>query len=237
VDPRESRLLKLFERHTKGRIDVARVPTVADLRARRLELTRAALAEAIKAGGLERYRPCVDALAKDHDLMDVALAAVKLAHQAAGGDREEDEEGEGVEDFGGYDRDERPRRGGYEERGGRDERPARGDRPQRAERGPREERAPREERVAREDRDRGPTGATARVYVGAGRNAGVRPQDLVGAIANEAGIEGHRIGSIQIEDKYSVVELPEEWIDRVVKAMAKSTVKGKKASIRRFVES
>ena len=57
-------------------------------------MTREALSAAIAAGGLEQYRPCVAALAREHDLMDVALAAVKLAHQAAGGDREDDEGGE-----------------------------------------------------------------------------------------------------------------------------------------------
>jgi ATP-dependent RNA helicase DeaD len=230
VDPRESRLLKLFERVTKGRIDVARVPTIADLRARRLELTRASLAGAIAAGELERYRAVVDALAREHDLMDVALAAVKLAHQASGGDREDADENDEVQDLGGYERDERPRRQDH------DDRAPRGARPQKGERAPREERVPREERAPTKERRFVPGGATARVYVGAGRDVGTRPQDLVGAIANEAGIEGHRIGSIEIQDKYSVVELPEELIDRVVKAMAKSSVKGKKASVRRFVE-
>jgi ATP-dependent RNA helicase DeaD len=92
ADPRESRLLQQFERQTKGKIERAQVPTVADLRARRLELTRAALREAILAGGLDHYRVAVETLAQEHDLMDIALAAVKLAHEAAGGDHEEDEE-------------------------------------------------------------------------------------------------------------------------------------------------
>ena len=86
ADPRESRLLRQFELQTKGKIEIAQVPTVADLRARRLELTRAALREAILAGGLDHYRVAVESLAQEHDLMDIALAAVKLAHQAAGGD-------------------------------------------------------------------------------------------------------------------------------------------------------
>jgi ATP-dependent RNA helicase DeaD len=92
ADPRESRLLQQFERQTKGKIERAQVPTVADLRARRLELTRAALREAILAGGLDHYRVAVETLAQEHDLMDIALAAVKLAHEAAGGDHEEDDE-------------------------------------------------------------------------------------------------------------------------------------------------
>ena len=56
ADPRESRLLKLFERHTKGRIEIAQVPTVADLRARQLDALRATLSDAIAAGGLDEYR-------------------------------------------------------------------------------------------------------------------------------------------------------------------------------------
>ena len=87
ADPRESRLLRIFERHTKGKIELAQVPTAADLRARRLELTRASLRDAIAAGELDQYRVVVESLAQEHDVMTVALAAVKLAHQAAGGDK------------------------------------------------------------------------------------------------------------------------------------------------------
>ena len=69
ADPRESRLLRLFEQQTKSKIEIAQVPTIADLRARRLELTRAALHEAILAGGLDHYRVAVESLAQEHDLM------------------------------------------------------------------------------------------------------------------------------------------------------------------------
>ncbi|CAA9384702.1 MAG: DEAD-box ATP-dependent RNA helicase DeaD (CshA), partial [uncultured Phycisphaerae bacterium] len=100
ADPRESRLLRIFERHTKSRINIAMVPTVADLRARRLELTRAAVRETILAGDLDRFRVCVESLAQEHDLMSVALAAVKLAHQASGGDKDGDGDGDGVADDG-----------------------------------------------------------------------------------------------------------------------------------------
>src|SRR6185503_12030787 len=50
---------------------------------------------------------------------------------------------------------------------------------------------------------------TTRLFVGAGRAAGMRPSDLVGAIANEAGLAGDRIGSIQIAEGFSLVEVPE----------------------------
>jgi len=210
ADPRESRLLRVFERQVKGRIEVAQVPTVADLRARRLELTRAALREAILAGGLDRYRVAVESLAQEHDLMDIALAAVKLAHQAGGRDGEDDD---GTEEF------EEPR-------------PAGGKRAAHPE--------------AREDGGdgdadtpggrRGGGGRTSRVYVGAGRSAGIRPQDLVGAIAGESGIQGKQIGAIEIYDKYAIVELPEEVVEDVLRAMRRSPIKGRKVTVRRFVE-
>jgi ATP-dependent RNA helicase DeaD len=58
---------------------MATVPTVADLRSRRLELTRATLRESIIAGGLDTYRVVVESLAAEFDVMDVAAAAVKQA--------------------------------------------------------------------------------------------------------------------------------------------------------------
>ena len=82
-------MLKTIERVTKQKISIEKVPTVADLRARRLELTRAALHESILADDLDHYRVVVDTLTDEFDVMEVALAAVKLAHEAggAGGER------------------------------------------------------------------------------------------------------------------------------------------------------
>ena len=79
VEPREHRLLKSFERATKQRIAVQKLPTVADVRARRLDLTRAALHETLVDDDLEPYRVVVDTLSDEFDVMQIALAAVKLA--------------------------------------------------------------------------------------------------------------------------------------------------------------
>ena len=67
------------------------MPTVADLRARRLELTRAALHESLLEDDLEHFRVVVETLTDEFDVMEVALAAVKLAHEATGGRTDEDE--------------------------------------------------------------------------------------------------------------------------------------------------
>ena len=47
-----------------------------------------------------------------------------------------------------------------------------------------------------------------RIFVAAGRADGLRPQDLVGAIANETGLPGRAVGAIDILDRFSFVEVP-----------------------------
>ena len=77
-------MLKTIERTTGVRIAVEKVPTVADLHARRLELTRAALRESLLSDSdeFEHFRSVIDSLSDEFDIVEVALAAVKLAHEA-----------------------------------------------------------------------------------------------------------------------------------------------------------
>ena len=72
-----------------------------------------------------------------------------------------------------------------------------------------------------------------RVYVGAGRKSGVRPGDLVGAIANEAGVDSSNIGAIEIADRFSLVEVPERMAERIIDALRSTTIKGKRVPVRR----
>lgn len=72
-----------------------------------------------------------------------------------------------------------------------------------------------------------------RLFVGSGRAAGVRPKDLVGAIAGETSLSGKQIGAIEIADKFSLVEVPESSVDEVIMAMKRTTIKGRKANVRR----
>jgi ATP-dependent RNA helicase DeaD len=72
-----------------------------------------------------------------------------------------------------------------------------------------------------------------RLFVGAGRQAGIRPQDLVGAITGESRLQGRDIGAIEIADRFSLVEVPEGAADDVIAALRGSTIKGKRAKVRR----
>jgi ATP-dependent RNA helicase DeaD len=196
AEPREHRMLKAIERQTKQRITVQKIPTVADLRARRLELTRAALHESLLEDDLEQFLAVVEPLADEFDVMEVALAAVKLAYDSSGATVDESEIPEVSYQPG---RDGRDRRDG-----GR-----------------------------RERRSRGPAEGMTRLFVGAGRSAGIRPQDLVGAIAGESRLSGRDIGTIEIADRFSLVEIPERAADDVIKALRKTSIKGRKPTVRR----
>ena len=214
-EPREHRMLKNIEHATKRKIPIEKLPTVADLKARRLELTRASLREVLLAEeGLEEVRVVVETLANEFDVFDVALAAVRLAHDAVVGDGPEEEQDipEPV-----VRPSERPRNQG---------RPASGA----GRRGPRDG-AP-SGPGGRGGARRGSGGPTTRIFIGAGRAAGVRPQDLVGAIANEAGIPGRDIGAIEIGDKHSLVEVPTDVAENVVEALRATKIKGKRAVVK-----
>jgi ATP-dependent RNA helicase DeaD len=72
-----------------------------------------------------------------------------------------------------------------------------------------------------------------RLFVGAGRRAGIRPGDLVGAITGEAGIESRSIGAIEISDGFSLVEVPETIADDVIDALRATKLRGLKVTVRR----
>jgi ATP-dependent RNA helicase DeaD len=197
AEPREHRMLKAIERATKQRITVEKIPTVADLRARRLELTRATLNESLLEDDLEHFRTVVESLAEEYDVMEVALAAVKLAYDSSGAATDEEEI------------------------------------PQIAQRAERDGKGRREAGGRRERRGRTPAPGMTRLFFNVGRSAGIRPQDLVGAIAGESRLAGRDIGAIEIADRFSLVEVPEAAANEVITALRRSTIKGRKATVRR----
>ena len=67
-----------------------------------------------------------------------------------------------------------------------------------------------------------------------GRNAQIRPSDLVGAIASESNVSGKRLGYIGIEEKYSVVDVPAELASQIMKSMAGNSIRGKKVKVEMF---
>jgi ATP-dependent RNA helicase DeaD len=162
-----------------------------------LDLTRAALRESLLEDDLDSFRVVVESLADEFDIIEVALAAVKLAHDASGGESDEED----IPDVAAPpDRPARPQR----DEPGRSQRPA-----------------------------RAPAGGMTRLFVGTGREGGVRPQDLVGAITGETSLSGRDIGAIEIGQRFSLVEVPEGAADEVIESLRGSKIRGKKATVRR----
>jgi ATP-dependent RNA helicase DeaD len=230
VEPREHRLLRNIERVVGTRLAIGRIPTIADLRERRMELLRATIREQILEDGLERYRAVLEPLADEFDLFDLALAAVSLA-DGAGRSEEDEREIVPATLF-----EEQPPKGRAPTvtRAGRPGPTAPGDRRGPAgagdRRGPTAGRSP--GRAA--GRGGGPgVGGWARVWVGGGRRAGLRPGDIVGAITHEAGVTGADVGAIQIADAFALVDVRAEVADRVVSALGDATIRGKVLPIRR----
>jgi len=221
AEPREHRLLRAIESFTKQKIEVATVPTVADLRARRLDVTRASLREQLLAGDFDDVRVVVETLAQEFDIVDIAAAAVKLAHAAeAGADAEHEIPAAALQL-------ERP-----SGRGRASDGPARS--PKRFSGGAVVGRAG-EGRPARDRK--GPMEQSARLFIGAGREAGIRPGDLVGAITGEAGINSRDLGAIEIADRFSLIDVPESRAEDIMHALRATTLRGRKVSVRRDRES
>jgi ATP-dependent RNA helicase DeaD len=215
AEPREHRLLKNIERVSKQKIQIGKVPTVADLRERRLDITRASLREALLEEKFEQFQVVIDALSEEFDIVDIAAAAIKLAHEA---NAPSDDDERDIPSAPVYDD-----RGARE--GGRDSSRGGGDSRDRA--------AGRGRPAGGRDRPRVAGGNTTRIFIGIGRSAGVRPQDLVGAITGEAGLKGKDIGAIEIADRHSLVEVGNDVAEDVINALRGTTIRGKKMTVRR----
>ena len=82
----------------------------------------------------------------------------------------------------------------------------------------------------------GRTAGMAKVYIGAGREAGIRAGDLVGAIANEAGLNSNVIGAVEVMDRFSLVEVPEVLAREIIETLSRTRIKGQKVAVRLFLE-
>jgi ATP-dependent RNA helicase DeaD len=210
AQPREQGLLRGIERVVGRAIEVSPVPTIADLRARRVELLRSAIRETIEEDEFDGYREAIASLADDYDPLDIAAAAAKLAADATRGEEPENE----VEIPQWQNRPQGPRDDSRGPRGRRDsfDGPA---------------------REGGASRGRRPRANMTRLFIGVGRRRGIRAGDIVGAIVGEAKIPAEGIGAIEIADQFTLVEVAEEFADQVIQTMSRAAIKGRPVSIRR----
>ena len=218
VQPGERRALSMIERKLRQNITLQPLPTLADLQQKRLqqatESIEACLAKPLKSLAVLQ---AAQALGDKFSPADLAHAALQqfLAAFTDGDDAKE------ISSFTS-----RAPEGQSRDR-------------QQGRPNPRDARGPGAPGGAARNRSRSSHGGwdVAQLYVGAGRLAGVRPADLVGAIANELDLDSRAIGAIEIAPHFSLVEVPAEIIDDIVDGMRRTTIKGKRVTVRRDRES
>ena len=174
VAPREQRQLRIIERLIGKRLQRLRLPSPADVAARRREAVMEQIRAAIDEGALEPYLSMVEALGDDYDPVEIAAAALKVL-------------GDGT--------------------------------------------LVRAEPAAASGDGAGVEPGMERLFIHAGRRAGIRPMDIVGAIANEAGLPGHRVGAIDLYDNFAFVEVPKEDAQRVLRALNNTTLRGQRVEV------
>jgi ATP-dependent RNA helicase DeaD len=173
---------------------------------------RASLRERLLAGGADDVRVVVESLAEEFDVLQIASMAVKMALECGIGGADDEKEIPPAE-VKAPKRAVDARKPAREERGDREwkEKP----------------------RPSGPPREKGAAGGFARVFIGAGRIAGVRPGDLVGAITGEAGVESRVIGSIEIGDRFAIVEVPKNLADDIITALRATKIRGRKVTVNR----
>ncbi|MDD3186120.1 MAG: DbpA RNA binding domain-containing protein, partial [Anaerostipes sp.] len=90
------------------------------------------------------------------------------------------------------------------------------------------------EEISKNEEDFGDTGAEAgmvRLFINIGKKKGVRPGDILGAIAGESSISGDLVGAIDMHDQYTFVEVPQEVAKDVLYGMRHAKIKGKSVSM------
>lgn len=191
ITPREKNLLKAIERATRQPVSPLELPTIQTVNNVRIARFKDQISTALAEGGLDEYTALIEAYEQEHNIPAIEIAAA-LAKMARGDEPLLlDKNRREVKNDDSW-RDERP------SRSDRGERPSR-DRGEREERGARREHSP---RVAE------PGMQTYRIAVG--HEHGVKPGNIVGAIANEANIESKFIGRIDIYDDYTILDLPDD---------------------------
>ena len=209
VTPREKGMLRAIERATRQPIEEMQLPSVEAVNDKRVAKFLGRITDALKVEGneLDLYRDLVLRYQREHDIPvgDIAAALAKLV--------------QGRTPLLLAPEKPKPRveRAAFE-------RPERGERPQRPAFGDRPERAPREKR------DVGPRQAPAEgmetYRIEVGYRHGVKPGNIVGAIANEADLESKFIGRIDIHDDYSLLDLPEGMPPELMAHLQKVRVAG-----------
>ncbi|MCE5234082.1 MAG: DEAD/DEAH box helicase [Mizugakiibacter sp.] len=213
VTPREKGMLRAIERATRQPIAEMELPSVEAVNDRRVARFMQRITDTLSAGGLEAFQALIDRYESGHDVptREIAAALARLAH----GEAPLLLEAPPVAKRAPRAADERGAHGA----GARREAPS--GKPRRDERG------------ARPQRAHAPEAGFETYRIEVGHAHRVKPGNIVGAIANEAGLDSQYIGRVRIEDDYSLVDLPEGMPSELLQHLKKVRVAGRMLRIAR----
>jgi len=211
VAPREQRMLNAIERATKQLVEKYELPTRNEVSQKRIERFKEELEQTLKEKDLSFYLPIVQQAAAEQGTseLNVAAALCFLIQQESPFILEET----------GLPREKREKRNDHRERFSEE----RGER--------RRDDRPRRERGPHDDSDK----RTYRIEVG--RNHGATPGNIVGAIANSAGLEGSNIGRIELYGDFSTVDLPKDLPSETLSYLQNIQVRDQKLRIEPYDNS
>ena len=234
VSPREKSMLRAIERATRQPIAEMQLPTVESVNDARVTKFLARITDTLaldenSGGEMGLYRELVERYEREHNVpaIEIAAALAKLLQ----GDTPlllAPERKREPQEF--------QQRREYAERAQREPRPERSERPggERAPRGDGEERAP---RPKKDVGPRQPPEAGMETYrIEVGHMHSVKPGNIVGAIANEAGLDSKYIGRIDIHDDHSILDLPEGMPKPLLMHLKKVRVAGQALRLQKLDE-
>lgn len=213
VAPRETRMLRAIEQATRQKVALMQLPTKSEIVDRRVEQFKKSLLEMTQADGLDFFKELLAGVAEESGLSQDDLAAA-LAYWVQ---REQPLQPD-IQDIPAEP--ERRERG---DRGDRD-RGDRGDRRSFDDRGDRGDRGER-------NRSRAPGADMVRYRIEVGRDHGVQPKHIVGAIANELDMDSQNIQNLDIRNTFSLVDLPQGLSKDSFMHLKKVRVCGRKLEI------
>ncbi|MDD3352590.1 DEAD/DEAH box helicase [Zoogloea sp.] len=208
VAPRENHLLRQIERATRQPIEALKLPSREAVADKRVASFRQQVTEVLESEDLSFFLNVIAGMEEnnDSDIREIAAALAYLAQK----DRPLQMPDSGKPDFAQMSASGKP-----------------------DPRAPRETREPRENRGEILERRRDyAEGRLARYRIDVGREHMASPKDIVGAIANEAGIESRFIGQINLFEDYSTVELPPDLPADVLQILKKARVRQQMLNIR-----
>lgn len=206
VTNREQRLLSMIQKITGKKIERMNMPTVDMINQERIQRFKQGITDALDNTDSALFRSIIEEyqVESGRTAIDIATALAKIA--------------QGEEPFlmkpQKEQKRERSRKGAEPKKAKRDKRET-GDR----------QRTPRQPRLERD---------MERFRLEVGSEHGVEANNIVGAIANEAGLDSQYIKNVTIGDKYTVVDLPVGMPNDLFKAMKKAWVSGRQLNITRF---